>query len=89
MAIFKNKKLSLLKKIVKSIKLKSKYAKDTLEVLKMRGVYGLRSYVMRNYVLDIKVVFCKEGTFSFLFQNNPIKKHRRALPKRLIEANIL
>ena len=63
--------------------------KDTLEVLKMRGVYGLRSYVMRNYVLDIKVVFCKEGTFSFLFQNNPIKKHCRALPKRLIEANIL
>ena len=71
------------------LKLKANMQKDTLEVLKMRGVYGLRSYVMRNFVMDIKVVFCKEGTFSSLFQNNPIKKHCRALPKRLIEANIL
>ena len=55
------------------LKLKANMQKDTLEVLKMRGVYGLRSDVMRNFVLDIKVVFCRKGTFSFCFRTTQLK----------------
>ena len=39
----------------------------------MRGVYGLRSNLMRNFVMDIKVVFARRVHFRFVSEPTQLK----------------